>query len=300
MSRSLAALAVAAAWVGPAVAVVPFYSNFGGLAAPSVVGLETGTVAGNGTVAPAGYAWSEVANDTPFTANATAGFAGYRVTNPSNGGWRLCDDFTVGPGQQFDIDVLSLFGYRTDSAPGDSPFAAVNLRIWSGRPGDPGAVVVFGDTSTNRLIASSDTNLYRIFNTVVDPDGPVGPGVADSRRLVRELTVACDVTLGPGTYWIDFQGVMQQAGQTGFFPTITIPGTRSLAGWNGRQFTNGSTNPPAPPGWQDALDAGIAATGYPTPSAVEQDFPFQLYGTYTPEPATAVLGVLGALVGRRR
>jgi hypothetical protein len=299
MHRLIAAVTVGAACLGHAQAVAPFYSNYGGLATPSAVGLDTGIVAGNGAAAPPGYSWSEVANDSPYTANATAGFAGYRVTSPANGGWRLCDSFTVASGEQFDIDMLSLFGYRTDSGPGETPFTGVNLRIWRGRPGDGGAQVVFGDTTTNRLIASYNTSFYRIFNTVVDPDGPAGPGVADTRRLIRELVVSCDVTLGPGDYWIDFQALMQQSSQTGFFPTITVPGTRTLPGWNARQFTNGSTNPPAPPGWQDALDAGIAAAGYPAPPAVAQDFPFQLYGDYIPEPATALLVALGVLLRRR-
>ncbi len=288
------------ATAAPALAVVPFYSNFGGLSDPSAIGLSTGTTAGNGAAAPPGFSWSEVANDSPVTANASVGFAGHRVTSPANGGWRLADDFEVLSDELFDLDQVRLFAYRTDAPPGASPFSGANLRIWRGRPGDMNAELVFGDVSTNRLVATNDTGIYRISNSVVDPDGPGGPGVPDTRRLVRELVLSADVTLGPGHYWLDFQVMMPLASQSGFFPAITIPGTRSRPGWNARQFTNGSTIPPAPPGWQDVLDAGLAATGQPTPPVVSQDLPFMLDGTYIPEPAAGLLAALTGLFIRRR
>jgi uncharacterized protein (DUF2235 family) len=43
----------------------------------------------------------------------------------------------------------------------------MNLRIWNGRPADAGSAIVFGDTTTNRFVSSTDTNVLRIFNSAV-------------------------------------------------------------------------------------------------------------------------------------
>ncbi|MBK9127359.1 MAG: hypothetical protein IPM13_06125 [Phycisphaerales bacterium] len=295
MARTLAGGIVALLLAATSLAVEPpFYSNGGGLADPTNPYLATGTVTLSGVPAPAGFAWSECPADSPTSANALGGFAAHRTG--SSGAFRLADDFTVHPGELFDLDAIAIFAYQAGSDPDANPFPDVNLRIWSGRPGDQGSAVIFGDTTTNRLLSATNTNLYRIFNTIVDPDGP-GPGLPPepgTTRLIRELRLAADITLGPGTYWLDWQIIPTGSG-TAFTPAISIPGVRGLPGWNARQFIPGSTIPPVPPGWENVIDGGTP----PQVADVPQDLPFLLFGTYTPEPSSLALLLVAAL-GRRR
>lgn len=288
-------LAAATAATASAVGPVCFFSNYGGFADPENAGVATGATTLSGISSPPGFVWSEVANDSPTTANASAGFSGHR--SGSTGAFRLADDFVVPAGYTFDIDNVLLWCYRSGSLPGDVTVDEVNLRIWNGRPEEEGSAVIFGDTSTDRLVEYANTNIYRVFNSVVDPDGggPLEPPPPSTSRLVRQLTVAADITLGPGEYWLDWQFV--SASPTAVFaPMLTAPGVRATPGANARQFVPGSTSPPAPPGWQDVIDTGSPASA---PDVV-QGAPFILKGEYTPEPASlALLACVGLFIRRR-
>ena len=111
--------------------------------------------------APAGSFWSEVQHDAGNTtqANTNAGYADFQ------GSARLADNFTLT--QACTINNVVFFGYLTGAPVTPSPFTAYTLQIWNGRPGDAGAAVVFGDTTTNRLVSSTDSTFFRIFNTAV-------------------------------------------------------------------------------------------------------------------------------------
>ncbi len=80
-------------------------------------------------------------------------------------GNRVADDFTVG-GSGWLIGNITFFGYQTGSTT-TSTFTAVNLRIWDGPPNVGTSMVVFGDTTTNRLVSSTWTNIYRVLDTAL-------------------------------------------------------------------------------------------------------------------------------------
>ncbi len=220
-------------------------------------GLNPQALAKNGTAAPAGKFWSEAQNDTGNTAvsNTNAGSA------TTQGGFRLADNFTV-PAGGCQLSTVTFFAYQTGSPATPSPFTAYTLQIWNGRPGDAGATVVFGDTTTNRLASSVDSNVFRIFNTVAPP-----PGTATgTTRVIWRNTVNVNTPLvTPGTYWLDWASTVSNAGAH-FAPTKTIEGSRGAAGDNARQQTVGTGV------WIDVVDAGNPAT----PPSVPQDFPFFL------------------------
>ncbi|MEK9138589.1 MAG: hypothetical protein AAB393_15810, partial [Bacteroidota bacterium] len=222
--------------------------------------LSTGALAKRGTVAPAGTTWSEVQNPAGDTtqSNTVAGFSGGITTTTR---FRLADNFVVPAGQSWRIDSVWTYAYQTGSTPSISPFIALNAQIWNGRPGDPGAVVVAGDT-LNRLTTSVFSTYYRIFNSRYPPPGSV-PGT--TRPMFRNTANMGGVTLGPGTYWLDWQTQITASGAH-FAPTVTIVGRRGNAAWNGRQRTG--------TGWIDAVDAGNPAAA---PDSA-QDFPFQFHG----------------------
>lgn len=242
--------------------------------------LATGATTSSGVAAPAGFQWSEVAARTaePGVSNTTAGFS---VVSAGTSNFRLADDFTVAAGG-WTVNTVRVFAYQTGSVA--NPFNGARLQIWNGRPGDVGSSVIFGDTTTNRMSATGDTNMYRVFNTTTPPPG-TAPGTT---RLIRFLDLNVGgLNLAAGTYWIDWQATVS-AGTAAFAPSITIPGQGNRPGDNGRQWTGTA--------WQDMLDTANPATG----ADLIQDLAFQVEGTPIPAPGAAALLGLAGLAGARR
>jgi hypothetical protein len=173
----------------------------------------------------------------------------------------LADNFTIG--QRCTLASVVFFAYQTGAPATPSPFTAYTLQIWNGRPGDPGASVIFGNTTTNRLASSVDTMIFRIFNTIVPP--ATAPGTT---RRIWANTVNIGTTLNAGTYWFDWNAT--SIGPANFTPSVTIQGSRGGAGANARQLATGV--------WQDVIDTGQPATAPDVP----QDFPFNVMGTVAP------------------
>jgi len=154
------------------------YSNFGGTANPTAIGLSSGTLTRSGVAAPAGSEWSEL-----DFGNISNGSSVHRTTAGPN--FRIADDFTV-PAGGWTLTSAMVYGYQTGSAVGFSVASAANVRIWSGVPDAVGSTIVFGDTSTNRLLAQTNTNLFRIFGTTAPPAAsppcraPLAPSASSS------------------------------------------------------------------------------------------------------------------------
>jgi hypothetical protein len=182
------------------------------------------------------------------------------------GGFRLADNFTV-TGAGWTISSFQFFGYLTNAtAPGAT---ALTLRIWDNTPGAAGSNIIFGDTSTNVLTSTGwaagpgGAAIYRTTNT----------DTAGTTRRVQQLTANVNLTLGPGTYWVDFAytGVS-------FTPPLSSASGLPAAG-NAVQFNATAGT------WGPALDN--MATG------PQLDFPFVVQGTVVPEPSSVALMLLG-------
>lgn len=221
-------------------------------------GLNPQSIAENGVVSPTGTFWSEVQHNTGVTtlANASSGFAAVQGTN------RLTDNFTLT--QPCTLNSVNFYGYLTGAAATPSPFTAYTLRIWNGRPGDVGSTVIFGDTTTNRLASSVNSNLFRLFNSVVPTNTPPGT----TRRIWRN-TVTVGTLLPAGTYWLDWASTVT-GNVSHFHPSKTIAGSRGVAGDNARQFDVATAV------WVDLVDAGTPATN----PGVPQDMPFDINGVF--------------------
>jgi hypothetical protein len=168
---------------------------------------------------------------------------------------RIADDFTISAPGGWVIDAVTYFAYQTGSST-TSTFAEANLRIWDGPPGGMGSTVIWGDTTTNLLVDTGWSVIYRVSETT--------PG--DNQRPVMANKVSLGgLFLPQGTYWLDWQAD-GDAGLTGpWAPPITING-QSTTG-NALQYSN--LDGTAVYDWRPVEDSGTF-----TP----QGFPFLIEG----------------------
>lgn len=184
--------------------------------------------------------------------NSTFGFG----TQPGIAG-RVSDDFTVPPGSGWTVTGFVFFGYQTFGTSTVATIAAVTIRIWSGRPGTPGASVLWGDTTTNRMVIAQFAGVFRV--------SQAGADCGLDRPVYALSCVIPPQVLPPGTYWVDWQaaGNGQLASGPWAVP-VTITGLAGAPGANavGTNSTIGS--------WVGLNDLA---------SQVPQDLAFQVTGT---------------------
>jgi hypothetical protein len=162
---------------------------------------------------------------------------------------RVADDFTVAD-CQWRVDSIVFFCYQTGSTT-TSTITGVNFRIWDSIPEDGASTLVYGDTTTNAMIRTEWSGVYRITETTVGNS---------TRPIMRNVCTASGLILTAGNYWMDWS----YAGTLGsgpWAPPIVITNT-AITG-NGKQKVSGV--------WNNLVDGG---TGTPA-----QGLPFIIYGT---------------------
>jgi hypothetical protein len=187
------------------------------------------------------------------------GFAANKATY-----FYIADDFTNSAA--WNLDSIKFFTYQTGAT--TVTINGVYVRIWNGAP-NAGGTVVWGDTTTNRLAAARFTNIYRALNTTP----------TDCQRRIQEVIANVNVSLPPGTYWVEW-GLTGTAASGPWQPPITISGQASTG--NALQ-RNGTA-------WANLLDG-----------TNQQGAPFIVYGTSgpscpvgapsNPNPANGATGV---------
>jgi len=219
---------------------------------------------------PSAHAWPDLYNNGPFITGPGAGFGGADLSAvqtqiggnsygynhqliPTNN--RLADDFTVPAGQSWTVTSILFYSFQTGSGTAASTFTSLNLRIWSARPGNTGAVVLFGNTTINRLASSTYINCYRA--SVASPLGSTRPIFANI------ATIDPPLVLQPGTYWIDWQASGTLSSGPWAVP-VTIPGQQGAAGANARWYDGAAAT------WINLDDGG---------NGVRQDLAFIVRGT---------------------
>lgn len=186
------------------------------------------------------------------------------------GAVRLADNFTVPAGQIWTITGVVNFGYLTGAtAPG---VTASNMRFFNGAP-NAGGTVIAGDTTTNLLVAGSNTflNIYR--TTVADI------ATATTRRIQTwTSTLTAPLVLGEGTYWFDYSNT----GSSFVPPLQVVPRAGGIATGDALQSVDSGVT------YTALLDGG---------SLVAKGIPFQLLGSVAPipEPTSMALVGLGAV-----
>ena len=164
-------------------------------------------------------------------------------------GFRVADEFTVPAGTTWNLDSIVFHAYQTGSGL-TSTINHVNFAIWNGSPDMSTSSIIAGDTSTNRLINTTWSNIYRTNSTdFMNTDRP----------LMRNTTDASGIVLPSGTYWLAWQtGGTATSGP--WVPEITI--TNQPVTGNALQYS------PTTGLWSPLLDQNNP-----------QGMPFIVYGT---------------------
>ena len=145
-----------------------------------------------------------------------AGMTIFGFTASSAAAIRLADDFVVPAGQSWRVNQIIVYAYQTNAiVTNPSPISAANIQIWNGVPEAAGSTIVFGDLTTNRLVSSTFSNVYRALEST-----PL-----NAARGAWANRVSIGQTFGPGTYWIDWQVTGSPAFGGPFVPPVTILGT---------------------------------------------------------------------------
>ena len=203
--------------------------------------------------------------DESILQNSTLGMGTLGFGNQFLSNNHMADDFTITDPAGWTIDSLIFFAYQTGSTT-TSTITGLYYQIWNGPPDDPMSMIVFGDLTTNRLIHTEFSNIYRISQTT--------PGTT---RPIMKNTASCGVTLPPGTYWLDWltDGSLSSGP---WAPPITING-QTITG-NALQYVGSSAT------WNPANDSG---------TLTQQGMPFLIYGeiaTLTPQWSYGITQVI--------
>jgi hypothetical protein len=164
-------------------------------------------------------------------------------------GYSIADDFTVTDAAGWQIDTISFFAYQTNS-PTTSTITGVYVAIWDAPP-NAGGTVVWGDQTTNRLLTTGWSNIYRASDTT-----PTA-----TNRPIMENVATIGTSLAQGTYWVQWStdGSLSSGP---WAPPISILGQTTTG--NALQYTTA---------WADLTDSGTL-----TP----QGLPFIINGSVVP------------------
>lgn len=214
--------------------------------------LSTGATTSNGTAAPTGFTWSELQ-----VGNTSLG-AGANIS----AGLTVADNFTVPAGVTWNITKITFYGYSTGYTGATSPFNDTRLQIFNTDPQVGTPTPVFGNLTTNRFLASSSADMYRI-----------GNAAAGTTRKIWKIEVTVNTSLTAGTYWLEWQHGTVTGVTSNFSPTKTVVGQATQAGNDAKQhdLTAGT--------WTGLVDGT---------SPAPQDMPFQIDYTATGSPCAAV------------
>jgi hypothetical protein len=172
-------------------------------------------------------------------------------------GNRIADDFLFTEGCH--IDTINFYAYQTNSG-NTSTITAVNVQIWDGPPGVAGSSVVWGDASTNVMIDTAWTGIYRVTET--------STGQSDARPIMEQV-IQVDTDLTPGSYWLDWQSD-GSASSGPWAPPIACTNEANCETGDGLQSVDSGAT------WNPVVDSGNGAA---------QGFPFKIMGNCAPTGA---------------
>jgi len=152
--------------------------------------------------------------------------------NRLNGSW-VADIFTVPADSSWVFDTIIVYGYQVGSG-SVSTFLNCNLQIYNGIPG-LGGEVIWGDTSTNILVNTGFTGIYRVDTIAVDG------GLTSTERPIMYLKLLLSPAphLTAGTYWLSWSASGTLTATTSS-PEKVLPGRVNPMGQTARQMYGGA------------------------------------------------------------
>ncbi len=212
----------------------------------------------------------ELFDNGPLVTHPKAGYGGSDVSaaegNASAGGcitrllgYSIADDFTIT--EPMYIDRIDFFTFdKEGSIDLVSNVNALYVCIYKGDPRE-GGKVIWGDLAINRLNteASVFSNIYRA------PQTDLTNNTIPIMRTVADID---DITLEPGTYWIEITCDSKKDPRTGVAictPPVTVLGEVTTGNAIEKSVSN--------PNWSDWVDPGTGGQGA---------LPFEIYGKRLP------------------
>jgi len=114
---------------------------------------------------------------------------GHQLLNDNS----MADQFTIPAGEEWTIDEMITWAYQTNATT-TSTITGVYVKIWDGPPSS-GGTVIWGDFTTNLMINTEWSNIYRTNET--DP--------TSTARAIMVQTSTIGTTLTEGTYWMNWE-----------------------------------------------------------------------------------------------
>jgi hypothetical protein len=220
----------------------------------------------------------------PASCVFTGGTATGLIMDRSVGIW-VGDAFTVPAGSTWTIDTVILYGIQRYSGT-TSTFTSCNVQIYNEEPGVGGGVI-WGDTTTNVLVSTGFTGIYRV-------DTNAAGGLMNTVRPIMylKLHLSPAPVLRGGTYWLSWStlGTLSSAYTTGCPPKV-LPGRINPPGQMGLQYFDNEWHPVVndgqPLGFNKILKSSGSATGIINVNSIS---PIVLYQN-VPNPFNGSTGI---------
>jgi hypothetical protein len=248
------------------------------------------TIAIMSVLVAAGAASASVYSNGPFQTGTGDGFGGgntsaieqpafntFGYTASTASSFAVADDFTVTDAAGWSLNSLTVYAYQTQGNPNPvSTFTDIRVSIFASNPNGTQNAPTYGDFSTNRLLSTAFTGVYRVTATTL----------TNGQRGIMSITAdLSDIPdLAPGTYWVGWT-----LGGTSTSGPFAVPVVPNPSGANAQQRNFGAT--PTNTNWA-TVNAGTATAA--------QDMAFDIDYNVVPAPGAAALLGLGALAGLRR
>lgn len=205
--------------------------------------------------------------DESVLQSTTLGMGTYGSGMQQSAGNSVADDFVVPAGPGWDATKFTFYGYQTGAST-TSTMTGCYFRIYNGNP-QSGGTVIWGDLTTNRMTATSWSNVYRTLE---------GAHATDRGIMKLECTIPA-LHLNAGHYWVEWQATGSLTSGP-WQPPIAIAG----------QTTTGDAIQHTSTGWAALTDVGpqgipftITGTGGGTPDGL---IGYNVYRGENPASAT--------------
>jgi hypothetical protein len=179
------------------------------------------------------------------TSAIETGFNTFGYTASTASFFAVADDFVVTDAAGWSLNSVTVYAYQTQTTPNPvSTFNDIRISIFAVNPNGTQAAPTYGDFTTNRLLSTAFTGVYRVTPTTL----------TNGQRAIMSITAdLSDIPdLAPGTYWIGWTlGGTQASGP------FTVPVVPTPVGANAQQRNFGLA---APTNWDTLnLAAGTPA-----------------------------------------